>query len=211
MAKVLIPTPLRQFTAKQDAVSVPGATVGEVLRSLTSQYPDLRKQIFTDEGKLRSFVNVYLNDEDISYLSKDATAAQAGLAGSAAAGHAAVGDGQAAHADGCPAADVEDPAGVVATDGQLVGAQAFDVQTLGDGQLAAGQRDGLTGEAGIEGNGIAALGGGDGVAQRSRAAVGVTHDRQGAGQVAAFQRFQPGPEPRLEGAVVAAIVAQAAR
>jgi sulfur-carrier protein adenylyltransferase/sulfurtransferase len=76
MAKVLIPTPLRQFTAKQDAVSVPGTTVGEVLRSLTSQYPDLRKQIFTDEGKLRSFVNVYLNDEDIRYLSKDATAAK---------------------------------------------------------------------------------------------------------------------------------------
>jgi sulfur-carrier protein adenylyltransferase/sulfurtransferase len=76
MAKVLIPTPLRQFTGKQDAVSVPGNTVGEVLGSLTSQYPDLRKQIFTEEGKLRSFVNVYLNDEDIRYLSKDATAAK---------------------------------------------------------------------------------------------------------------------------------------
>src|SRR5690348_14210007 len=76
MAKVLIPTPLRQFTAKQDAVSAPGATVGEVLKALTSQYPDLKKQIFTDEGKLRSFVNVYLNDEDIRYLSKDATAAK---------------------------------------------------------------------------------------------------------------------------------------
>src|SRR6516225_3996213 len=76
MAKVLIPTPLRQYTGKQDAVSVPGTTVGEVLRMLATQYPDLRKQIFTDEGKLRSFVNVYLNDEDIRYLSKDATAAK---------------------------------------------------------------------------------------------------------------------------------------
>ncbi len=76
MAKVLIPTPLRQFTGKMDAVSAPGNTVGEVLRSLISQYPDLRKQIFTEEGKLRSFVNVYLNDEDIRYLSKDATAAK---------------------------------------------------------------------------------------------------------------------------------------
>ena len=73
MAKILIPTPLRQFTGKQDSVSVPGATVGEVLSALTAQYPDLRKQIFTDEGKVRSFVNVYLNDEDIRYLSKDAT------------------------------------------------------------------------------------------------------------------------------------------
>ena len=76
MAKVLIPTPLRQYTGKQHAVSVPGSTVGEVLRTLATQYPDLRKQIFTEEGKLRSFVNVYLNDEDIRYLSKDATAAK---------------------------------------------------------------------------------------------------------------------------------------
>jgi adenylyltransferase/sulfurtransferase len=73
MPKVLIPTPLRQFTGKQDAVTVNGGTVGEALGALTTQYPDLRKQIFTDEGKVRSFVNVYLNDEDIRYLSKDAT------------------------------------------------------------------------------------------------------------------------------------------
>jgi len=74
MAKILIPTPLRQFTGKQDAVTVGGATVGEVLSGLTAQYPDLKKQIFNDEGKLRSFINVYVNDEDIRYLSKDATA-----------------------------------------------------------------------------------------------------------------------------------------
>ena len=78
MAKILIPTPLRQFTGKQDAVSAPGATVGEVLTALTAQYPDLRKQIFNDEGKVRSFVNVYLNDEDIRYLSRDATPAADG-------------------------------------------------------------------------------------------------------------------------------------
>ena len=73
MAKVLIPTPLRQFTGKQDAVTAPGATVREVLDALTALHPDLRSQIFTGEGKLRSFVNVYLNDEDIRYLGKDAT------------------------------------------------------------------------------------------------------------------------------------------
>ncbi|MBZ5618536.1 MAG: molybdopterin-synthase adenylyltransferase MoeB, partial [Acidobacteriia bacterium] len=78
MAKVLIPTPLRQFTGKQDAVTVSGGTVGEVLNTLTAQFPDLRRQIFNDEGKVRSFVNVYLNDEDIRYLSKDATPASAG-------------------------------------------------------------------------------------------------------------------------------------
>src|ERR1035438_310471 len=74
MAKVLIPTPLRQFTGKQDSVTVAGATVGGVLNALTAQFPDLRKQIFNDEGKVRSFVNVYLNDEDVRYLGKDATA-----------------------------------------------------------------------------------------------------------------------------------------
>ena len=73
MAKVLIPTPLRQFTGKNDAVELAGSTVGEVLGALTAQFPDLRKQLFNDEGKLRSFVNVYLNDEDIRYLQKDAT------------------------------------------------------------------------------------------------------------------------------------------
>ncbi len=78
MAKVLIPTPLRQFTGKQDSVTASGATVGEVLDALTTQFPDLRKQIFNDEGKLRSFVNVYLNDEDIRYLTKSATPAKDG-------------------------------------------------------------------------------------------------------------------------------------
>ncbi len=74
MAKILIPTPLRQFTGKQDSVTAAGSTVGDVLDSLTTQFPDLRKQIFNDEGKLRSFVNVYLNDEDIRYLDKTGTA-----------------------------------------------------------------------------------------------------------------------------------------
>src|SRR5271154_2194491 len=78
MAKVLIPTPLRQYAAKKDSVELSGATVGEVLSALTTEFPDLRKQIFNDEGRLRSFVNVYVNDEDIRYLQKDATPTAAG-------------------------------------------------------------------------------------------------------------------------------------
>jgi adenylyltransferase/sulfurtransferase len=78
MAKVLIPTPLRPYTARRDSVEAPGATVGEVLASLTREFPDLRNQIFTGEGKVRSFVNVYLNDEDIRYLGRDATPAADG-------------------------------------------------------------------------------------------------------------------------------------
>ena len=73
--KIFIPTPLRAYTGKQDTVEVGGATIHEALGGLTSRYPDLRKHLFTDEGKLRSFVNVYLNDEDIRYLdAKEQTA-----------------------------------------------------------------------------------------------------------------------------------------
>src|ERR1700726_2814945 len=73
MAKILIPTPLRQYADKQDSVILPGATVGEALQALTANYADLRRHLYNDEGKLRSFVNVYVNDEDIRYLSKEAT------------------------------------------------------------------------------------------------------------------------------------------
>src|ERR1700724_657896 len=73
MPKILIPTPLRQYTDRQDFVKVKGATVGEALADLTGQHQDLRRNLYNDEGKLRSFVNVYLNDEDIRTLSKEAT------------------------------------------------------------------------------------------------------------------------------------------
>src|ERR1700686_5125891 len=78
MPKILIPTPLRQYTGKQDTVQVKGATVGEALADLTGQHQDLRRNIYNDEGKLRSFVNVYLNDEDIRYLNKEATPVKEG-------------------------------------------------------------------------------------------------------------------------------------
>lgn len=78
MPKVMIPTPLRQYTDKKDSVEVSGATVGEILGTLTTTYPDLKKNLYNDEGKLRSFVNVYVNDEDIRYLSKDKTEVAAG-------------------------------------------------------------------------------------------------------------------------------------
>ncbi|MEO6758287.1 MAG: ubiquitin-like small modifier protein 1 [Saprospiraceae bacterium] len=77
MPKILIPTPLRQFAGKKDAVDVTGATVGEALTALTTEHPDMKKNLFNDEGKLRSFVNVYVNDEDIRFLEKDKTAVAA--------------------------------------------------------------------------------------------------------------------------------------
>ena len=78
MPKIHIPTPLRQYAGKQPAVEVQGSTVGEALSGLVSQHPELRRHLYTDEGKLRAFVNVYLNDEDVRYLQKDATAVQDG-------------------------------------------------------------------------------------------------------------------------------------
>jgi len=76
MAKILIPTALRQFTAQQDSVEVTGATVADALRHLTEQHPDIKKNLYNEQGKLRSFVNIYVNDEDIRYLDKDQTELQ---------------------------------------------------------------------------------------------------------------------------------------
>jgi sulfur-carrier protein adenylyltransferase/sulfurtransferase len=76
--KILIPTPLRPYTGKKDAVEADGGTVGELLNHLASQYDGLRQHLFTHDGKLRSFVNVYLNDEDIRYLEKERTPVKPG-------------------------------------------------------------------------------------------------------------------------------------
>jgi molybdopterin converting factor small subunit len=71
--KVMIPTPLRVYAGKRDSAEVSAATVGEALSGLTSQFAELRKHLYTEDGKLRAFVNVYLNDEDIRYLAKENT------------------------------------------------------------------------------------------------------------------------------------------
>jgi adenylyltransferase/sulfurtransferase len=92
--KILIPTPLRTYTSTQEAVEVEGATVGEALAHLTRQYADLRRHLYTDEGRLRNFVNVYLNDDDIRYLQKEETPLKPGdtlsIIPSVAGGSAAV-------------------------------------------------------------------------------------------------------------------------
>jgi adenylyltransferase/sulfurtransferase len=72
--KINIPTPLRAYTGGQQTVTVPGATVGDALDQLTGTHAELRNHLYTPEGKLRSFVNIYLNDDDIRYLpQKEAT------------------------------------------------------------------------------------------------------------------------------------------
>jgi molybdopterin converting factor small subunit len=76
--KVIIPTPLRPYAGKQESVHLEAATVGEALHSLTLQFRDLRKHLYSEDGRLRSFVNIYVNDEDIRYLQRDNTAVQPG-------------------------------------------------------------------------------------------------------------------------------------
>jgi molybdopterin converting factor small subunit len=65
--RISIPTALRQFADGKNSLSVEGTTVGEALQALTSTYPDLGNQLFAN-GELRSFVNVYVNDDDVRYL-----------------------------------------------------------------------------------------------------------------------------------------------
>jgi len=74
MAQVQIPSPLRQYTQKQATIRVSATTVGDALSTLTTQHPELKRHLYSDEGKLRAFVNVYVNDEDMRYLEKEATA-----------------------------------------------------------------------------------------------------------------------------------------
>lgn len=69
----MIPTPLRPYAEKQTSVEFDAGTVGEALGRLTTKYEELRKHLYTDDGKIRSFVNVYVNDEDIRYLQKEKT------------------------------------------------------------------------------------------------------------------------------------------
>ena len=76
--KVMIPTPLRPYAGKRDSAEFSAGTVGEALSHLTTQYADLRKHLFTEDGRLRSFVNVYVNDEDIRYLAKENTTTKDG-------------------------------------------------------------------------------------------------------------------------------------
>jgi sulfur-carrier protein adenylyltransferase/sulfurtransferase len=71
--KILIPTPLRPYTDKKDAVEAEGATVGELLADLTKKHGGLKAHLYNEQGKLRSFVNVYVNEEDIRYLQKEQT------------------------------------------------------------------------------------------------------------------------------------------
>jgi molybdopterin synthase sulfur carrier subunit len=66
--KIHIPTPLRASTGGKETVLAAGTTVSKALAQLTTDFPELKNNLFTPEGKVRSFVNLYLNEDDIRYL-----------------------------------------------------------------------------------------------------------------------------------------------
>lgn len=65
---ILIPSALRPFTDRKSELEAEGATVGEALANLVGQYPDLKRQIYEDDGKLRGFVNVFVEGTDVKKL-----------------------------------------------------------------------------------------------------------------------------------------------
>jgi len=65
---VRIPTPLRRVTDGQDKVSADGATLGEIIDSMESQFPGIKARICDDDGNLRNFVNVFVNGEDVRFM-----------------------------------------------------------------------------------------------------------------------------------------------
>ena len=75
---VHVPAPLRPFTGQQAVLELPARTVGEALTQLVSRHPELRRQLYGEDGRLRSFVNLYLNDQDIRSLQKEATPVREG-------------------------------------------------------------------------------------------------------------------------------------
>ena len=75
---VLIPTPLQKLAGGQAEVQATGSTVGEVVSSLEAQFPGFRERLCDDTGKLRRFVNVYVNNEDIRFQNNEETAVKDG-------------------------------------------------------------------------------------------------------------------------------------
>ncbi len=71
--KILIPTALRQYTNDLASIEVVGETVGDLFLAFTREFPEIRKHLFLEDGKIRNFVNVYVNDDDIRHLQRSAT------------------------------------------------------------------------------------------------------------------------------------------
>jgi molybdopterin synthase sulfur carrier subunit len=76
--QVLIPTPLQKYTADQATVSLEATSVAELIDVLEATFPGIRLRLCDENGKLRRFLNFYVNSEDIRFLENETTALQAG-------------------------------------------------------------------------------------------------------------------------------------
>ena len=74
MPSVRIPTPLRKLTNDVEVVQTAGSNVGEIIENLEKAFPGLKERLCDDQGNVRRFVNVFVNDEDIRFLEEKATA-----------------------------------------------------------------------------------------------------------------------------------------
>ena len=75
---VRIPTPLQRLTSGQGEVQCEGGNVAELLKDLEKRYPGIQERICDEQGKLRRFVNIFVNEEDIRFLQGDQTAIKDG-------------------------------------------------------------------------------------------------------------------------------------
>ncbi len=73
MVKVRIPSPLQKLTDNQVEVELEGKNVKEILEKLVETYPSLKDRIYDENGKLRRFINVFVNEEDIRFLQGEET------------------------------------------------------------------------------------------------------------------------------------------
>lgn len=73
MAIVRIPSPLRKYTGGQAKVTIPGATVAEVMTNLAAAHPGIAPRIQNDDGSIKRFINVFVNEDEIRALNGDAT------------------------------------------------------------------------------------------------------------------------------------------
>ena len=67
--RVRIPTPLRRFTSGNEEVGVDGDTVNRVVEDLEHRYPGIKERLCDEQGRVRRFVNIYVNGDDIRFLS----------------------------------------------------------------------------------------------------------------------------------------------
>jgi molybdopterin converting factor small subunit len=73
MATIIIPTPLRKFTNNTAKLQINGGTVAESITEHTTNFPDLKKHLLDDKGQIRSFVNIFVGDQDIRDLQQENT------------------------------------------------------------------------------------------------------------------------------------------